>query len=57
MEWVDDPIWVHCHECGEFWCNIHQQHAFECECPSVDVWNEWEIDPYTFSTRAYMGDE
>lgn len=37
------PAWIPC-DCGEFWCRIHNQHAFECDCPSTE---EWEIDPYS----------
>lgn len=36
--------WIPCpEECGDFWCNIHQQHTGDCECPPID---EWENDPY-----------
>jgi DNA (cytosine-5)-methyltransferase 1 len=38
------PAWVECpEECGDYWCNIHQQHTGDCECPPID---EWETDPY-----------
>ena len=38
-------LWVPCSEgCGEFWCNLHEMHAFECPCPPVE---EHEHDPYT----------
>ncbi len=36
------PAWVPC-VCGEFWCNVHEEHAFECPCPPVD---EWAVSPY-----------
>lgn len=36
------PAWTPC-ECGEFWCRLHECHAFECACPPIE---EWEIDPY-----------
>ena len=35
--------WTPC-TCGEFFCNIHQQHASECDCPPID---EWDTDPYS----------
>ena len=38
------PAWVRCECCPEFWCSIHQRHAFECDCPPIE---EWETDPYT----------
>jgi len=38
------PAWIPCpEECGDFWCNIHNTHTGECECPPID---EWETDPY-----------
>jgi len=38
------PAWIPCpEECGDFWCNIHQQHTGDCPCPPID---EWETDPY-----------
>lgn len=37
--------WVECPEgCGEYWCNIHDMHAFECDCPPLEEWNR---DPYS----------
>lgn len=38
------PAWVPCTHCEEFWCRIHQEHAFECACPALD---DWTCDPYT----------
>lgn len=41
---VPRPAWIPCpEECGDFWCNIHNTHTGECECPPID---EWETDPY-----------
>jgi len=41
---VPMPAWIPCpEECGDFWCNIHNTHTGECECPPID---EWETDPY-----------
>lgn len=37
------PAWEPCCCCDEFWCNVHDCHAFECECPLID---EWTSDPY-----------
>ncbi len=41
---AEQPCWIPCPDCGEFWCNLHDMHAFECECPPVD---EWRTDPYS----------
>jgi hypothetical protein len=38
------PAWVPCPGCEEFWCTVHDQHAFECPCPPVE---EWDVDPYS----------
>lgn len=35
--------WVTCPNCENYWCNIHNQHAHECECPPVE---DWTTDPY-----------
>lgn len=37
------PLWVECPDCGEFWCNLHQMHTGECDCPEID---EMDFDPY-----------
>jgi hypothetical protein len=36
--------WTPCEDCDEYWCNIHEEHAFECPCPPVE---EWSADPYS----------
>lgn len=41
--------WVPCECCPEFWCVIHDQHAFECECPAIE---EWATDPYAGPVRG-----
>jgi DNA (cytosine-5)-methyltransferase 1 len=41
-------IWDQCTCCDEFWCNLHDQHAYECDCPSVE---DWDIDPYSSTCR------
>ena len=35
--------WIPCPDCDDFWCNIHEMHTGDCECPPID---EWETDPY-----------
>jgi len=35
--------WVKCPCCENFWCQIHGTHAYECDCPPIE---EWENDPY-----------
>ena len=36
--------WVRCDHCGEFWCRLHDQHAYECVCPPIE---KMTFDPYT----------
>lgn len=36
--------WVRCPHCENYWCRIHDRHAFECDCPPVE---EWSVDPYS----------
>ena len=39
-----EPAWIPCpEECGDFFCNLHQMHTADCECPPID---EWVTDPY-----------
>ena len=35
--------WTPCPHCEDYWCNVHEQHAWECPCPSIE---ELEEDPY-----------
>ena len=41
---MTEPAWTRCHFCPEWWCVIHNLHAFECPCPPIE---EWEVDPYS----------
>lgn len=39
------PAWIPCPGgCGEFWCTVHETHAWECICPPVE---DWPLDPYS----------
>ncbi len=35
--------WTECACCEDYWCNVHDEHAYDCDCPPLD---EWETDPY-----------
>ena len=40
-----DPAWLPCDDgCDDFWCRIHDMHAYDCDCPAIEA---WETDPYT----------
>ncbi len=37
------PAWERCPCCENFWCNRHQMHAHDCDCPPIE---KWEPTPY-----------
>lgn len=41
-----ESCWVPCDMCGDYWCVKHEKHAWECECPEVEVFFEQGVDPY-----------
>jgi hypothetical protein len=38
--------WTLCECCEDFWCNIHNAHAYDCSCPSIEVWCDNGTSPY-----------
>lgn len=38
--------WTRCDFCDDVWCNIHECHAYECDCPKLDGWMDCGVDPY-----------
>ena len=38
------PAWAPCGWCEDWYCRIHQEHAYDCACPPIE---EWDVDPYT----------
>ena len=40
-------LWVKCC-CGNFFCQKHQKHAYECDCPPIE---EMDFDPYFESEK------
>ena len=41
---ADGPAWIPCPCCDDYWCVIHDAHAYDCDCPEID---EWTVNPYT----------
>jgi hypothetical protein len=42
------PAWVRCEECDDFVCTRHPGlHAADCECPPIDIWALYDLDPYS----------
>jgi DNA (cytosine-5)-methyltransferase 1 len=48
------PAWTECPDCGDFWCNLHGEHAADCACPPVDEWAEYSLSPYLPSVLRYI---
>jgi DNA (cytosine-5)-methyltransferase 1 len=40
--------WIPCRCCDEYWCNVHQAHAFECPCPPREAWPASPYAPISF---------
>jgi hypothetical protein len=38
------PAWVKCPSCEDFYCSIHNCHAYDCSCPAIE---KWKKDPYS----------
>ena len=38
------PIWIRCPDCDDYWCRLHKEHVYDCECPPLE---EWRANPYT----------
>ena len=38
------PLWIPYPCCENFWCVVHDKHAHDCACPSID---QMDFDPYT----------
>ena len=39
-------IWRKCTMCGDYVCTLHNKHAYDRPCPSIEVWSERGVDPY-----------
>lgn len=48
------PAWTECPDCGDFWCNLHGMHAYDCPCPPVDDWAEQNLSPYFPSVLRFI---
>lgn len=43
---MSKPRWVRCPDCDDFFCTLHQEHAYDCECPTLEELLEEGTDPY-----------
>ena len=39
-----EPVWVTCEACEDWYCALHDLHVWECDCPPIE---EWHYDPRT----------
>jgi hypothetical protein len=44
-------IWTRCPGCEDYVCNIHDRHAYDCQCPDIDTFVAMGIDPYEDEVR------
>ena len=42
--------WIPC-PCGEYWCQIHDAHAYACSCPPIE---DWATSPYQEETKEKL---
>ena len=52
------PVWERCPCCEDYWCNLHETHAFQCGCPPVDDWQA-DLDgrmPYDIKIPIFVDD-
>ena len=38
--------WEPCLCCEDYWCTIHQEHAFQCPCPEIETWTTESVSTY-----------
>ena len=44
--------WIKCPDCDDAFCTVHNKHTWECDCPSIEVWADEGMDPYSSETGA-----
>lgn len=47
-----EGCWIPCQDCDDYWCTEHGKHAYDCECPEIEVWAELGKYPYSSETGA-----
>jgi predicted nucleic acid binding AN1-type Zn finger protein len=35
---MNEPSWIPCEYCEEYFCTIHKMHVADCDCPPIDDW-------------------
>ena len=44
--------WELCECCEDHYCNFHDTHTGECDCPGIEAWVANDLDPYTPESLA-----
>lgn len=40
-------VWRPCSLCGDYWCELHDMHTHDCECPTLEeIVESGQPDPY-----------
>lgn len=47
---MNKPLWTPCEDCDDFWCNYHDKHTYDCDCPTIDEFCEIDFDPYSHTS-------
>jgi len=48
-------VWIMCELCQDWYCTVHDKHAFECACPPIEEWGD--SDPYSDDFPGGQKDE
>ncbi len=54
---IKRPRWIKCPCCDDYWCQLHQLHAYDCECLPVDDLAQTGVDPFDFYYSKYYANQ
>lgn len=43
---TETTVWYPCPDCEDYLCAIHNVHAHDCSCPTIETWCEDGMLPY-----------
>lgn len=52
----DQPMWQECDCCGDYFCVYCDDHAADCDCPTIDVFAIYGKSPYFDSYLFKQGE-
>ena len=47
------PCWEPCEFCDDYICNVHEEHAHDCDCKDMEWWAEMDLYPYVTKVKEY----